>query len=254
MEYSDMKQQKIALITGTAKENGLGFNAARFLGQQGVVVIPTARKAEEVKRLEKTFADRNIQAYPLVLDLTDDRSLDLARDFIESKFSKLDILINNAALNIEGAGGGESKLPSQTPVADFRKTFETNVLGTINLTQKLLPLIKKSPQGRIVNVSSCLGSLSLHSDPESWMYNFKLPSYDMSKTALNLWTVELAWELRETAIKVNSAHPGWVKTDMGGSEAPMEIEDGIKTLVQLATLPDNGPSAGFYHLGERLPW
>lgn len=249
-----MKQQKIALITGAGKENGLGYNAAKFLGKQGVIVIPTARKETDVKNITASLAKEDLQAFPIVLDLENTKTIEDAVTFIQSKFGKLDILINNAAINFEGAGGESSTKPSETPIENFRKTFETNVLGAINLTQKVLPLIKKSPQARIVNVSSCLGSITLHADPESWMYDFTLPSYDMSKAALNLWTVELAWELKDTSIKVNSAHPGWVKTDMGGAEAPMEIEDGIKTLVQLATLPDNGPSGGFFHMGERLPW
>ncbi len=122
------------------------------------------------------------------------------------------------------------------------------------LTQALLPLIRKSPAGRIVNLSSVLGSLTLHSDPKSPIYSMKAFAYDASKTALNAFTVHLAHELRDTAIKVNSAHPGWVKTDMGGKAAPMELAEGGKTSVQLATLADNGPTGGFFHLGEPLPW
>jgi NAD(P)-dependent dehydrogenase (short-subunit alcohol dehydrogenase family) len=117
-----------------------------------------------------------------------------------------------------------------------------------------LPLIRKAPAGRIVNLSSILGSLTLHADPKSPIYNSKAFAYDASKTALNAFTIHLAQELRGTAIKVNSAHPGWVKTDMGGEAAPMELSEGGKTSVMLATLPDDGPTGGFFHVGQPLPW
>lgn len=111
-----------------------------------------------------------------------------------------------------------------------------------------------SEAGRIVNVSSALGSSTLHSDPTSFLYDFKIPAYDASKAAVNSFTVHLAYELKDTPIKVNAAHPGWVKTEMGGENAPMEIEEGVKTSVDLATLPDDAPSGRFIHLGAELPW
>jgi len=137
---------------------------------------------------------------------------------------------------------------------NLRKTFETNFFQLIDLTTTLLPLIRKSPAGRIVNLSSVLGSLTLHSDPKSPIYDKKNFAYDASKTALNAYTVHLAQELRDTPIKVNSAHPGWVKTEMGGDAAPMELSEGGKTSAQLATLPADGPSGGFFHMGQALPW
>jgi NAD(P)-dependent dehydrogenase (short-subunit alcohol dehydrogenase family) len=115
-------------------------------------------------------------------------------------------------------------------------------------------LIKKSTAGRIVNLSSILGSLTLHTDPTSPIYESKAFAYNASKTALNAFTVHLAHELKATNIKVNSAHPGWVKTDMGGEGAMMEVTDGAKTSVQLALLEDNGPTGGYFHMGETLPW
>jgi NAD(P)-dependent dehydrogenase (short-subunit alcohol dehydrogenase family) len=132
--------------------------------------------------------------------------------------------------------------------------FETNFFSQVAVTKALLPLLRKSPAGRIVNMSSILGSLTLQATPGSPIYDAKSFAYDASKTALNAFTVHLAYELRDTKIKVNSAHPGWVKTDMGGQQAPMELEDGAKTAVALATLPEDGPTGGFFHLGERLPW
>jgi NAD(P)-dependent dehydrogenase (short-subunit alcohol dehydrogenase family) len=136
----------------------------------------------------------------------------------------------------------------------LRETFETNFFGTVALTQRLLPLIRKSRAGRIVNVSSIMGSLTLHSDPSSPIYGYNVFGYDTSKAALNSFTIHLAHELRGTSIKVNSAHPGWVKTDMGGGGADLEVSEGGKTSAQLALLPSNGPTGGFFHMGQSLPW
>jgi NAD(P)-dependent dehydrogenase (short-subunit alcohol dehydrogenase family) len=176
---------------------------------------------------------------------------------LEAGYGKLDILINNAGVQLEdsdfGAPGGFNTTATVTP-AILRQTFETNFFAVVALTQALLPLIRKAPAGRIVSLSSILGSLTIHSDPSSGIYNKKVFAYDASKTALNAFTVHLAQALRGTKIKVNSAHPGWVKTDMGGSAAPMEASEGGKTSVQLATLPEDGPTGGYFHLGQPLPW
>ena len=136
----------------------------------------------------------------------------------------------------------------------LRETFETNFFAVVALTQTLLPLIRKSDAGRIVNLSSILASLTLHATPNSPIYDAKTFAYDASKSALNAFTIHLAHELRGTKIKVNSAHPGWVKTEMGGDGAQMEIVDGARTSVQLATLPVDGPNGGYFHMGEALPW
>jgi len=134
------------------------------------------------------------------------------------------------------------------------ETFDTNFFGTVALTQRLLPLLYRAPAGRIVNVSSILGSLTLHSDPASPIYSHKVFAYNASKTALNAFTVHLAHELRKTPIKVNSAHPGWVKTEMGGEGADLDISEGGKTSVWLATLRANGPTGGYFHRKEPIPW
>jgi NAD(P)-dependent dehydrogenase (short-subunit alcohol dehydrogenase family) len=136
----------------------------------------------------------------------------------------------------------------------IQQTFHSNLFAVIELTQKLLPLIKKAPEGRIVNLSSILASLTLHSMPNSPIGPAKAFAYNASKTALNMYTVHLANELRDTNIKVNSAHPGWVKTELGGPNAPMEVADSYKTSVQLATLDSSGANGGFFHLGDSLPW
>ena len=174
--------------------------------------------------------------------------------YIEKNFGHLDILVNNAGIMLDTSAEGETNHTSSTSQEILRKTFDSNFFNLIALTQTLLPLIRKSPAGRIVNLSSILGSLTLHSDPNSSIYDSKVLAYDASKTALNAFTVHLAYELKDTKIKVNSAHPGWVKTDMGGASAPIELADGAKTSVYLALLPEDGPTGGFYHLNEQLPW
>ncbi len=147
-----------------------------------------------------------------------------------------------------------TKKPSEQTLDVWRKTFETNLFGLIATTQAFLPLLRKSTAGRIVNLSSILGSITLHSTPGSPIYDSKLAAYNVSKSAVNAFTVQLAYELKDTAIKVNAAHPGWVKTDMGGEGATMDIPDGAKTSVMLATLGPNGPNGAYLHLGETLPW
>ena len=137
---------------------------------------------------------------------------------------------------------------------DIKDTFQTNLFSVIALTQKLLPLIKKSDAGRIVNVSTILSSLTLHSAKDSPISPAKEFAYNASKTALNAFTIHLANELKDTNIKVNSGHPGWVKTELGGPNAPIEVEDSYKTSLRLATLDDDGPSGGLFHEEEKLPW
>jgi NAD(P)-dependent dehydrogenase (short-subunit alcohol dehydrogenase family) len=164
--------------------------------------------------------------------------------------------VNNAGIMVDAqdASGDRSNNTSTLSQDLLKKSFDTNFFSVVALTQTLLPLIRKAPEGRIVNLSSILGSLSLHSEPKSPIYNSKLFAYNSSKTALNAFTVHLAHELKDTNVKVNSVHPGWVKTEMGGPAAPLEIKEGAQTSVQLALIPKDGPNGGFFHLGERLPW
>lgn len=244
------KQNKVALITGAYK--GIGFETARQLGQKGITVVVTARDQAKADGAASKLKSEGIDAFGLKLDIGDAAHYEDAVSFLEKQFGRLDILVNNAGIMLDGEVGGNNT--SRTDLDTLRKTFDTNFFGVVSLTQALLPLIRKSDAGRIVNVSSILGSLTLHSDPESPIYASKAFSYDASKSALNAFTVHLAHELRDTAIKVNSAHPGWVKTDLGTSAAPMEIPEGAKTEVDLATLGADGVNGGFVHLGETLPW
>lgn len=242
---------KVALVTGANK--GIGFETVRQLARQGITTLLGARREEPGREAAAKLQDEGLDVHFLSLDVDDLDSHEAARRFIEEKFGKLDILINNAGINPEGAGGAGVRSASQTPLDVYRRTFETNFFNLIALTQKLLPLIEKSEAGRIVNLSSILASNTLHSDPHSPVYDFKVPAYNISKTALNAFTVHLAYELKDTPIKVNAAHPGWVKTDMGGDGAQMEIVDGARTSVHLATSADV-PNGKYIHLGEELPW
>ncbi|HZV34412.1 MAG TPA: SDR family oxidoreductase [Verrucomicrobiae bacterium] len=246
---------KVALITGANR--GIGLETARQLGKEGITVIIGSRDAKQGEAAAAKLRSEKISAESIRLDVANEEDRRAAHKYIEQNHGKLDILINNAGVHFEsGTHSPESQVyqVSKTPMETWRKTFDTNFFAPIALTQTLLPLIRKSPAGRIVNLSSILGSLTLHSDPSSPIYDFKAPAYDVSKTALNGFTIHLAYELHDTKIKVNSAHPGWVKTEMGGKEAPMEIVEGAKTSVQLALLPDDGPTGGYFHLGQRLPW
>lgn len=245
--------QKIAFITGGNR--GLGFQTAIDLKDEGVkVVIGSRDKAEGEKALGKLRA-AGVDADVLQFDITNPSDYKKAYDYFDSKYGRLDILVNNAGI----AGGvfpgtGPEHSATEVPAELLHKVFETNFFAQVALTDALLPLLKKSPAGRIVNLSSILGSLTLHATPGSPIYDAKSFAYDASKSALNAFTVHLAYELRDTKIKVNSAHPGWVKTDMGGPQAPMELSEGAKTSAALATLPEDGPTGGFFHLGEALPW
>lgn len=244
-----MSDKKVALVTGANK--GIGFETARQLAAQGVTVLLGARDEQLGEEAAKSLQEENLDVRFLRLDINDSQTYEAARKFIEENFGRLDILVNNAGVGLDAGVPA-----SQGTLEQWRGTFETNVFGTIALTQALLPLIKKSQAGRIVNVSSILGSLKWSSDPASNIGSFAFSgtAYNASKAALNMFTVHLANELKETPIKVNACHPGWVKTDMGGENAPLEITEGAKTSVMLATLANNGFTGRYVHFDEDLPW
>ena len=241
--------KRIALVTGANK--GLGFEMARQLGQAGVSVLLAARDPQKGEAAAAKLRGEGLDAQFLKLDVTDNGDRAAASAFLQEKFGRLDILINNAGVAAEALGSGRASTTTEDAI---RRTFDTNFFAPVALTQALLPLLKKSAAGRIVNMSSILGSQTLHADAKSPIYDFKSLSYDASKAALNSFTIHLAYELKDTTIKVNSAHPGWVKTDMGTDAAPMEIPEGAKTGVALALLGDDGPTGGFFHLGKTVPW
>ncbi|PKO26834.1 MAG: short-chain dehydrogenase [Betaproteobacteria bacterium HGW-Betaproteobacteria-5] len=241
---------KVAFITGANR--GIGYETAKGLGELGITVVIGARDLAKGQAAAKQLQALGIKAEAIAYDASQPTSGDAAYEYFDRHFGKLDILVNNAGMLIEQIMG---KNNSSSVSADvLQQTFQTNLFAVIALTQKLLPLIRKAPAGRIVNLSSILGSLTLHSMPNSPIDPAKSFAYNASKAALNVYTIHLAHELRDTNIKVNSAHPGWVKTELGGPQAPMEVADSGKTSVHLATLDGSGPSGGFYHEGESLPW
>lgn len=244
-----MSTKKVALISGANK--GIGFETARQLGKQGITVLVGARDFSKGEAAAAQLKKEGIEAQAIQFDVINPADIKSAVDKVEKQFGKLDILINNAGIMLEGIGGNNSSTVSEEIL---RKTFDTNFFSAISVTRAFLPLLKKSEAGRIVNVSSILGSLTLHATEGSPIYEAKALAYDASKTALNAFTVHLAHELKGTKIKVNSAHPGWVKTDMGTDAAPMDVVDGAKTEVELATLGPDGPTGGYFHLGEAISW
>lgn len=245
----NQQTEKVAFITGANR--GIGFETAKGLGEQGITVVIGARNLAKGQAAAKELQALGFKAEAIIYDATQAKSADDAFDYLNKHYGKLDILVNNAGILQEPLMGSNS---SSVSLEVLQNTFQTNLFSVIALTQKLLPLIKNAPAGRIVNLSSILASLTLHSMPNSPIDPAKAFAYNATKTALNMYTVHLAHELRGTNIKVNSAHPGWVKTELGGDSAPMEVADGGKTSVLLATLDASGASGGFFHQGEALPW
>jgi NAD(P)-dependent dehydrogenase (short-subunit alcohol dehydrogenase family) len=238
-----MHTKRVAFITGANK--GLGFEIARQLGQQSVTVVLGARDKAKANEAADKLKGEGIDAHAVKLDVTNEADIAALPDFFKSKFGRLDILVNNAGIALDFGG---------VTMDTFRQTYETNVFAPYFITQELLPLLKAGPAGRIVNHSSIMGSMAAMGDSNSFPLEMIAPAYCSSKAALNMLTVTTARTLEGTNVKINAAHPGWVKTDMGSDRAPMEVVDGAKTAVALALLPDDGPTGGFFHLGESLPW
>jgi NAD(P)-dependent dehydrogenase (short-subunit alcohol dehydrogenase family) len=243
-----MTERKIALITGANK--GIGFETARQLARENVIVLLGARDVKKGEAAAKQLRKEDLEARAIEIDVNNPDSIQKAAAQVEEQFGRLDILINNAGVLFDDP----KKKVSEQSLETWRKTFDTNVFGLIATTQAFLPLLRKSASGRIVNLSSILGSITYHAMPGSPTYDFKMPAYDVSKTAVNAFTVHLAYELKDSRIKVNAAHPGWVKTEMGGEGANMEVVDGAKTSVALATLGEDGPTGAYLHMGQPLPW
>jgi NAD(P)-dependent dehydrogenase (short-subunit alcohol dehydrogenase family) len=242
-------EKKIALVTGGNK--GIGLETARQLGKLGITVLVGARDLAKGEKAVEDLKKDGVDARAVKLDVDNPADYEAVKKLIEKDYGVLDILVNNAGVMIDSRKGNET---SKTSPEILRKTFNTNFFAVVGLTQILLPLLKKSLGGRIVNLSSILGSNTLHATPGSPIYDAKTFAYDASKTALNSFTIHLAHELKDTKVKVNSAHPGWVKTEMGGEGAQLDVETGAKTSVELATLQDSGPNGAYVHLGKPLSW
>lgn len=240
--------QKIALVTGATR--GIGLQTCRQLAQAGVRVLLAGRSLASATQAADSLRSEGLAVDPLALDVTDPASIAAAAAHVQATFSRLDILVNNAGVLLDAA----DRKPSEQSLKVWRDTFETNVFAVVEVTRAFLPLLKAAATGRIVNVSSQLGSFGLHTDPASPIYDFKMPAYDASKSVVNAWTVHLAHELQGSTVKVNAVHPGYVMTDMNGGQGELDVAAGAKSSVQMALLDDTGPSGSFTHMGKPLPW
>ncbi|SEN35557.1 Short-chain dehydrogenase [Luteibacter sp. UNCMF331Sha3.1] len=240
--------QKIALVTGATR--GIGRETVRQLAEAGALVLLAGRDEDRTKAAATALQGEGLAVEPIVLDVTRTDSIAKAVADVTSRFGRLDILVNNAGILLDDMG----KAPSEQTLKTWRETFDTNVFAVVEVTQAFLPLLKAAPAARIVNVSSQLGSVTLHTDPTSSIYAFKVPAYNVSKSAVNAWTVHLAYELRDTPIKVNAIHPGYVQTDMNGGHGEIDVPTGAKSSVGMALLGDDGPTGTFTYLGKTLPW
>ncbi|WP_156182249.1 SDR family oxidoreductase, partial [Paenibacillus algorifonticola] len=242
MGEQNKNSDTIALITGANK--GIGFETARKLGQQGFTILVGARNKERGEEAAARLQSEGIHAHFLELDATSQPSIDRAAKEMESSYGKLDILINNAGTTFGKLE--EILVPSTTDTNALRDTFEINFFGMFAVTKAMLPLLRLAPEGRIVNLSSGLGSLAQQTDPEYEYYHHKILLYNASKTAVNSLTVHFAYELRDTAIKVNSADPGYTATDLNGFQGTRSVEQAAAVVISLATLRAEGPTGGFF--------
>lgn len=241
-----MTQHPVAIITGANR--GIGLAVSLALARLGCKVVLTGRNAEAVKEATAGLVAEGLDAEGFACDVRKGEDVAALRDHVATRLDRVDILINNAGALFEPADFLDPAPASALVVRPevVAATFDTNTLGPLRLCQALVPLMRARKYGRIVNLSSGMGQLAE-------MGGF-WPGYRMSKTALNALTRMLADELMDTGIKVNSVCPGWVRTDMGGPDAPLAVEEGARGIVWAATLPDDGPSGGFFRHGEPIPW
>lgn len=240
--------KRIALVTGGNK--GIGLELARNLSRAGFTVLLGARNAERGRNAVRALEQSGLSDVHFVeIDVTSQESVAAAAKQIESQYGRLDILMNNAGVNLRGDG-----LPGVADLDAVQRIFDTNFFGALRVAQAMLPLLRKAAAGRIVNVSSGLGSLVLNSDPSSSSYNTKFIGYCASKAALNMLTIQLAYEVRGTKIKVNSANPGYTKTDLNGNTGTQPVEVGAIEATRLALLDDDGPTGGSFSKDGPDPW
>lgn len=247
-----MNSKRIALVTGANK--GLGLETVRQLSKNEVYVILTSRNKENGKLAIAELENEGIKVDFIKLDVTSSIDIQSAKTYVEEKYGRLDILINNAGISKEKSASYMVNTSASVSIETIREVYETNLFGAVNLTQTMLPLLMKSENGIIINLSSELGSIGLHSDSTSQVYHLKKYAYNSSKTALNQFTVHLSEALKDSNIKVYSVSPGWVKTDMGSQYAPLEVPDGTKIIVDVA-LTGEFPSGLFItHQMKTVPW
>jgi NAD(P)-dependent dehydrogenase (short-subunit alcohol dehydrogenase family) len=239
--------ERIALVTGANK--GIGLEVARQLGRRGMTVYLGARDKSRGTAATEKFRGEGLAVRFIELDVLREDTIRAAAQAIETEHGRLDVLVNNAGIFERGDG-----LPSQSDLEAVRRTLLTNFVGPVAIVQALLPLLRRSPAGRIVNVSSELGSLDLNSDL-AWGHAWaKFLGYSASKAALNMLTVQLAFELKDTPIKVNAAAPGYTKTDLNDNQGTQTVEEGAAEAIRLALLPADGPTGGFFSSSGPVAW
>jgi NAD(P)-dependent dehydrogenase (short-subunit alcohol dehydrogenase family) len=240
--------KKIALVTGGNK--GIGFEICRNLAGAGCTVLLGARNAQRGQQAVRQLEQAGVEDIHFIeIDVTMQHTIKAAAEQIESRYGRLDILLNNAGVNLPGDG-----LPGAADPAVVQRIFDTNFFGALRVAHTMLPLLRKSPAGRIVNISSGLGSLTYNSDPAWAGYDWKLIGYNASKAALNMLTVHLAYEVRDTKIKVNSANPGFTKTDLNDNTGTQPVEVGAVAAMRLALLDDDGPTGQSFSKDGPAPW
>ncbi len=246
---NNSSEKQVALITGANK--GIGYEVARQLGRDGgmTVLLGCRDEARGQEAADKLKAE-GLDAHAIRLDVADLPSVQEAAAKIGREFGgRLDVLVNNAGV------ASDLNPPSQTDLDKFKATHATNVFGPLAVTTTLLPFLRKSPAGRIVNVSSSLGSLAGNSKPEPGYSDYRLVAYNSSKAALNMQTVLFAAELaQDTPIKVNSACPGYCATDLNNHQGTRTVEEGSRVIVRLATLSPDGPTGGFFNDDGPVSW
>jgi NAD(P)-dependent dehydrogenase (short-subunit alcohol dehydrogenase family) len=240
--------KEIVLITGANK--GIGLETARQLGKKGFKVLLGARDAALGAKAAESLQAAGLDVVAITIDVVNVASIAAAAAQVERDYGRLDVLINNAGVAVDGY----DLSPLGVTGEDARFEFSVNFFGVLDVTQTFLPLLRRAALPRIVNVSSRLGSHNLHADASSPVYGVLTTAYNCSKAALNMYTQNLAHALKDEKFLINAGHPGWVQTDMGGANAALTVEEGAETSVYLATLGPDGPTGGFFFRKERLPW
>lgn len=241
-----MNGQTIALVTGANK--GIGYEIAAGLGALGWSVGVGARGEESREAAVAKLRAASVEAFGVPLDVTDDASVAAAAGLLEERAGRLDVLVNNA-----GVTGGMPQTPTTVDLAVVRTAVETNVIGVIRVTNAMLPLLRRSASPRIVNMSSSVGSLTRQTAPGAETGRISA-AYAPSKTFLNAVTIQYARELRDTSILINAACPGFCATDLNGFRGVRTPEQGAAIAIRLATLPDDGPTGGFFEDAGVVPW